>query len=136
MINGVITNQLQILDSLLLELRSLGEVTGEQLQQNWRTRRAIERDLQVLIEVMVDICYRLIALQGQSPPVTSYGAIERCEQLGILASASSYRKMVQFRNLIVHRYEYVEVAVLADIVNHHLLDIDLFRREILAYVQG
>lgn len=43
--------------------------------------------------------------------------------------------MVQFRNFIVHRYERVDVAILADLVNRQLDDFDQFRQEILDYVQ-
>ena len=55
MMNGVIVQSLQTLDEVLLELRSLGQVTEAQLHNDWRTRRAIERDLQVLIEIMIDV---------------------------------------------------------------------------------
>lgn len=74
MINGVIVQKLQTLDEVLLELRSLGQVTESQLHDDWRTRRAIERDLQVLIEIMIDVCQRLIALAGQTPAAGDYGA--------------------------------------------------------------
>ena len=63
---GLLSKSLQTLDEVLLELRSLGQVTEAQLHNDWRTRRAIERDLQVLIEIMIDVCQRLIALAGHT----------------------------------------------------------------------
>ena len=51
MINGVIATKLQTLDEVLSELRSLGKVGVDQLNQDWRTQRAVERNLQVLVEV-------------------------------------------------------------------------------------
>jgi uncharacterized protein YutE (UPF0331/DUF86 family) len=136
MINGVIVQKLQTLDGVLLELRSLGEVSTEQLTRDWRTRRAIERDLQVLIEVMIDVCQRLIALAGLAPTVTAGEAVARCVQLGALSQDDTYHRMVQFRNFIVHHYDQVDVDILVDIVNRHLSDVERFRDEILAYVQG
>jgi uncharacterized protein YutE (UPF0331/DUF86 family) len=135
MINGVMVQKLQTLDEVLLELRSLGQVTTEQLQQDWRTRRAIERDLQVLIEVMIDVCQRLIALAGLTPTATAREAVERCVQLGALSQDETYHRMVQFRNFIVHHYDHVDTSILVEIVNQHLSDIERFRDEILAYVQ-
>jgi uncharacterized protein YutE (UPF0331/DUF86 family) len=135
MMNGVIVQKLQTLDEVLLELRSLGQVTEAQLHNDWRTRRAIERDVQVLIEIMIDVCQRLIALAGQTPVTTAREAIERCVQLGILARYEAYHRMVQFRNFIVHHYERIDTAILANIVNQRLGDIERFRDEILAYVQ-
>ena len=45
MINGVIIHQLQTLDEVLLELRSLAQVTEAQLHDDWRTRRVIAQGL-------------------------------------------------------------------------------------------
>jgi uncharacterized protein YutE (UPF0331/DUF86 family) len=93
------------------------------------------RDLQVLIEMMIDVCQRLIALAGQTPVTTAREAIERCVQPGILARYEAYHRMVQFRHFIVHHYERIDTAILADIVNQRLGDMERFRDEILAYVQ-
>jgi uncharacterized protein YutE (UPF0331/DUF86 family) len=135
MINGVILQKLQSLDETLLELRSLGQISTAQLNNDWRTRRAVERDLQVLVEIVIDICQRLISLAGQTPAVTGVDAIERCIQLGALSDDEMYRQMVRFRNYIVHRYEQVDVTILTEVVNNHLADFDQFRAEVLAYVQ-
>lgn len=135
MINGVILQKLQSLDETLIELRSLGQISVAQLNNDWRTRRAVERDLQVLVEIVIDICQRLISLAGQTPAVTGVDAVERCIQLGALSDDEAYRQMVRFRNYIVHRYEQVDVTILTEVVNNHLADFDQFRAEVLAYVQ-
>lgn len=135
MINGVIFQKLQTLDETLIELRSLGQLSVAHLTGDWRTRRAIERDLQVLVEIVIDICQRLISLAGQTPAATGVDAIERCIQLGALADDEAYRRMVRFRNYIVHRYERVDVTILVNVVNNHLRDFDQFRAEVLAYAQ-
>ena len=114
MLNGVIAQKLQTLDEILTELRSLGPVEANRLNNDWRTRRAVERDLQVLVEIVIDICQRLISLAGQSPASTGVDAIERCIQLGVLTDGKVYRDMVRFRNFIVHRYEQVDVNILVD----------------------
>ncbi len=54
MINGVIAAKLQTLDEVLNELRSLGTIDADQLKNDWRTQRAVERSLQVLVEVAID----------------------------------------------------------------------------------
>jgi uncharacterized protein YutE (UPF0331/DUF86 family) len=132
--NGVIAQKLQTLDEILTELRSLGQVDATLLRGDWRTRRAVERDLQVLVEIVIDICQRLISLANQAPAATGVDAIERCIQLGVLADDDVYRQMVRFRNFVVHRYERVDVDILTDMVNHHLPDFEQFRNEVLAYV--
>ncbi len=135
MISGVIARKLETLDTVLTELRTLGTLDAQQLAADWRTQRAVERDLQILVEIVIDICQRLIALAGQAPAATGGAAIERCIQLGALSRHQNYHKMVQFRNFMVHRYEHVDTAILINIVNHHLNDFELFRDDILSYVQ-
>lgn len=135
MINDVIARTLETLDSVLTELRTLGTLDVQQLAADWHTQRAVERDLQILVEIVIDICQHLIALAGQAPAATGGVAIERCMQLGALASHQNYHKMVQFRNFMVHRYEHVDSAILINIIDHHLTDFERFRDDILNYVQ-
>jgi uncharacterized protein YutE (UPF0331/DUF86 family) len=45
-------------------------------------------------------------------------------------SADRCRPMIQFRNYIVHRYERIDSAVLADILRNHLDDFAAFRDEV------
>lgn len=136
MINGVVATKLQTSDEVLSELRSLGTLGVEQLNQDWRIQRAVERNLQVLMEVTIDVCQRLIALLGQSPATTGTDAIERCIQQGILSDLTEYRQMVRFRNFIVHRYDRIDTVVLANVVNNQLTTFEQFRDEVLAYVQA
>ncbi len=82
MLNGVIIQKLQTLEQLLSELRSLGGIKASGLQDDWKTRRAIERNLQVAVEVMMDVCQRLLAVLGQTPAATGGEAISRCVEQG------------------------------------------------------
>ncbi|HIP38849.1 MAG TPA: DUF86 domain-containing protein [Desulfocapsa sulfexigens] len=43
--------------------------------------------------------------------------------------------MIQFRNFIVHRYEKVDVEILAGMVNKYLKDFKQFKNEVLSYVR-
>lgn len=134
MINGVITGKLTNLRQRLSELRTLSPLTPERLQE-WLVPRAVERDLQVSVEIVIDVCQRLLSLAGLPPAATSREAVEGCVSLGVLASPEPYRQMVGFRNMVVHRYEFVDTEVLLRLVNHHLPDFDRFQQEVLDYVE-
>ncbi len=134
MINGVILRKLNVLDERLAELRSLIPLTTTQLEEDWRTQRAVERNLQLLVEVVIDVCQRLISLAGQTPVTSGGEAVTGCVQLNILSSEQPYRKMVQLRNFIVHRYEQIDVSILVTMVNRHLGDFEQFKREVQTYV--
>jgi uncharacterized protein YutE (UPF0331/DUF86 family) len=136
MLNGIIVQKLQPLDEVLAELRSLENIDAGQLTADWRTQRAIERDLQVLVEVVIDVCQRLISQAGQTPATTGGDAVERCIQLGALSDDEAYRQMVRFRNFIVHRYDRIEGSILADVINQRLPDFERFKEDVLNYVQS
>jgi uncharacterized protein YutE (UPF0331/DUF86 family) len=133
MINGVITGKLTNLQQRVAELATLSPLTEERLQE-WMVLRAVERDLQVAVEIVIDVCQRLISLAGRAPASSSREAVEGCVALGALSSAEPYCRMVGFRNIIVHRYEFVEPGVLLRLVNDHLEDFQRFIEEVLAYV--
>jgi len=135
MINGVVLHKLEALEQVLTELKSLGMVSVAQLENEWRTRRAIERDLQILVEIVIDVCQRLISLEGRTPATTGRKAVSACVQMGILSDYEPYGKMVQFRNFIVHRYERVDIDILVNMVNRRMPDFEQFRNEVLTYVR-
>ncbi len=131
--NGLLLKKLQIIEQVLEELRSLGHLNVTDLEKDWRTQRAVERNLQIAVEGMIDICQRVLSLKGLTPATTGSEAIRRCVELGALSSEEPYRRMVQFRNFIVHRYEHIDPAILVDIVNRRLDDFQRFILEIRRY---
>lgn len=135
MINGVILKKLESLEKILRELESLGQVRVDTLKNDWLTRRAVERDLQVLVEIVLDICQRLLSLADEAPATTGTDAVKRCVELGVLSGVDPFRKMIQFRNFIVRRYEQVDVEILAEMVNNYLKDFRQFKGEVLNYVR-
>jgi len=136
MINGVIAQKLQSLDSVLAELRSLGRITAKELAMDWRTKKAVERNLQILVEIVIDTCQRLLSLTGQSPATTGRDAIERAIQHGFIRHDEAYFKMVQFQNFVVHRYERVDDDILSAMVNQRLSDFEQFRNDVMNYVRS
>jgi len=135
MINGVIAQKLQSLDSVLTELRSLGKITAKDLSSDWRTKKAVERNLQILVEIVIDTCQRLLSISGQTPATTGRDAIERAIQHGFIRHDEAYFKMVQFRNFVVHRYERVDDEILAVMVNQRLADFEQFKNDVMDYVR-
>ena len=135
MINGIIAQNLQSLDEVLIELRTLGQISRQQLDQDWRTKKAVERNLQILVEVVIGVCQRLLSLAGQTPATTGRDAVDRADKSGFIQPDEAYSKMVQFRNFVVHRYEHVDNEILVGMVNQRLVDFERFRDDVINYVR-
>jgi uncharacterized protein YutE (UPF0331/DUF86 family) len=134
-INGVISGKLKNLDRVLSQLKSLVPLDSERLA-DWIVHSAVERNLQVAVEIVIDICHRIHSLSGRSPAANAREAVEGCVDLGVLESTETLSRMIGFRNLVVHRYEYIDTNVLIEIVNSHLDDFDGFREQVLSYVDS
>lgn len=131
--NGVIQVKIEHIEERVLKLRNLHPLSSETLQQDFFLKSGIERTLQVCIEAVIDIAERIIALQNLSPVTTSFAALVKLEDLGIIASAEKYRKIVQFRNFIVHKCESVANEELLSVCKNNLSDFDDYIKEIQSY---
>ena len=129
--NGIVQRKLALLDRYLLELHgNLKDVDFAGFRDNWAMQRMSERVLQVMVELVIDIAERVIAIEKAGPVASSAEAIEKLVELGVIKSAEPYAKMVRFRNFIVHQYEEIDPAIIFDIAKNRLDDFRLFRDEI------
>lgn len=128
--NGVNENKLRLLEQKIEEIRSWDITFLEDIKKSSLIRNAVERALQVAIEIMIDIAERILALENCKPSMSSAEAIAKLEDLGIIKEAEQYIDMVRFRNFIVHRYEYVDVNILFTIVKKKLPCFEAFVDEI------
>jgi len=129
-LNGVISAKIDQIAEGTDKLRSLTDLSLEKLEADYFLKRGIERTLQVNIEAVIDIANRIIALLDHPPASTSFRSLEILQNKGFIADAQNYRKMIQFRNFIVHRYESIDDGILLDILQNHLDDFDRFLQEI------
>lgn len=131
--NGIIVKKVEVIRETLRELRRIKSPTTGKLDKDYFLKRGVERSLQICVEAVIDIAHRIIALKNLPPCSTATKALEALEEMGILKDASAYKKMVQFRNFVVHRYETIETAILVGILRGDLGDFDRFIAEVLEH---
>jgi uncharacterized protein YutE (UPF0331/DUF86 family) len=131
MINGVIGKKLEIFDDTLSRLKNYLPITYDQFQMDWGMQKIVERSLQILVEIMIDIANRIIARKGEIPPQVSSDAIEKLKQYGYIQDVTVYKKMVRFRNLLVHNYDSLDMGILYDILTRKLEDFIEYKNAIL-----
>lgn len=129
--NGIILNKLAQIEPYLARLEQVLPASFQDFEQDWKAQMIIERGLQVLIEIMIDVANRIIALNGWGPTTSSADAIRLLSLKKILSSDQPYLKMIQFRNFIVHGYDKVDLTVVYAIVTRNLPDVRRFKDEII-----
>ena len=129
--NGVVQRKFALLDEYLVSLANeLRDVDAETFADSWVLRRMTERALQTMIEIVIDVAERIIALKGAGPTGSAAESMGRLAELGVIKSASPYADMVRFRNLIVHQYEQIDPRILYRLATEKLDDFRRFRDEI------
>ncbi len=109
-----------------------------QYVENIRLKKAVERSLQVAVEVCLDVGRRLIALEGFRYPednrdvfrVLAEEEVVPAEMLPVLL------EMASFRNLIVHDYARIDDAKVYAILKKRLGDFEGFARAVVEYLEG
>jgi len=94
-----------------------------------------ERFLQVAVEVLDDLGAHLVAKTGAGPIERYRDIPDRLLAAGRLSEdqADVWRRVIGFRNVIVHNYLDVDRAIVFDILTNHLDDLrDLHRALVVA----
>jgi uncharacterized protein YutE (UPF0331/DUF86 family) len=109
----------------------------QQYVESVRLKRAVERSLQVAIEICLDVGRRLISVRGFRYPNDNQDVFRILAEEGVLPQdlLSTMLDMTRFRNLIVHDYARVDDAKVYAILRHRLADFDAFAAAIAAYLE-
>jgi uncharacterized protein YutE (UPF0331/DUF86 family) len=118
--NGIIEKKLRVIEEMISEIESWKITSFAMLQESVMLQRAVERELQVAIEAVIDTGERILALEKQTPPATSADVILKLQELGIIPLNQAYIDMIKFRNFIVHRYEKIDLEIIYATIKNKL----------------
>jgi len=97
--------------------------------------RGIKYTFVTVIEACVDVAQHICATEGWGPPADNGDAVRLLGEHGVLTTelATSMRKAVGFRNVLVHDYIEVDDEIVVGRLKS-LSDLDEFVRQVAAYV--
>lgn len=115
----------------------LGEIHGSHAKTDV-VREAKENLLRKIVEGVIDIASRLIALNEFRRPDTYAQYFRVLEEKGVITEdlSKSLGEMAQFRNLMIHQYHRVELEELDSIIEEDLGDIQKFVSQIAEYEEN
>lgn len=136
--DAVLTERLRLLAQYLDELRGFRKAARsfQVYVDNVMLRRAVERGLQVAVEICLDIGRRLIALEGFRYAQDNQDVFRILADEGVVPAdlLETLLEMARFRNLIVHDYAEIDNARVYGILKKHLDDFDAYTRAIANYL--
>ena len=119
----LVAKKLALIESCVADLRRLARL--DELERDIRERRFVEHTLQIAIQAALDVASHISSDQRLGEPRTSrelFDLLERANWIPATLGAT-LRRMVGFRNVVVHGYDDVDLEVVRDIVEHRLGDL-------------
>jgi uncharacterized protein YutE (UPF0331/DUF86 family) len=132
----LVEKKLRRIEEFLRELRDVEIGTIEEFKENIITKRFIERNIELAIEQMIDVCKHLVSGLDLSEPETYSECFDILSEEGIIAkeSVDTFKSMVRFRNILIHAYEGVDDSITYGVYKRRLDDFRAFAREIREYL--
>lgn len=123
---ALVAKKLAQIESCLSDLRRLARVDA--IASDVREQRFVEHTLQIAIQAALDVASHIVSDRRLGEPRANrelFGLLER--DAWIMAPlATTLKNMAGFRNVLVHGYDDVDLAVLRDVLEHHLDDLEAF----------
>ncbi len=136
----LITRKLKRIEQFLREINAAeAPPTFQAFSRNIVFKRFIERNIELCIEQMVDICRHLVGGLDLPEPETYAGCFEILGNAGIVPKSrvETFKSMARYRNLIVHGYDGVDDTITFAVFKKRLGDfrtfIDAIRRYLKRY---
>lgn len=132
----LVEKKLRRIEEFLRELKSVEIGTIEEFKENIITKRFIERNIELAIEQMIDICKHFVSGLDLSEPETYSECFDRLAKAGVILEQSldTFKSMVRFRNILIHAYEGVDDSITYGIYKRRLDDFKIFIKEIRDYL--
>jgi uncharacterized protein YutE (UPF0331/DUF86 family) len=133
MVDDVILNKAAAIERSVRRAREEYDGDDANLLSNQTRQDAIVLNLQCACESSIDAAMHLVRLHRLGIPQETREAFELLEQAGRLDPALSTRlkKMVGFRNIAIHDYQKLNLAIVRRILLEHLDDFLAFTRLLL-----
>ena len=133
----LLERKLRKIEEFLKEIKSAEIGDFEEFKNNIIIKRFVERNLELAIEQMIDICKHLVSGLDLKEPETYAECFNIISDNNIISAKNSknFESMARFRNLIIHSYDYVDDSVVYGIFKNHIKDFDIFAKEIRRYIK-
>ncbi len=114
-------------------LERLAETPWERFRTDPEKYGSAERFLQVAAEVLNDLGAHLVARRGGAPVGAYRDVPKRLLETGVLgdADADLWRRVIGFRNIVVHDYLDVDRAIVFEVLERHLPDLRALMRALV-----
>ena len=126
----LLAKRLSVIETCVRELRELAH--PEAIATDLREARFVEHTLQLALQAALDAASHIVSDERLGEPRTNRELFDRLEEAGWIDAplAASLRNMAGLRNILVHGYDTVDLAIVRDVVEHRLDDLLRFAESV------
>jgi len=114
------------------------EFSTDEFTSSYKDVQAAKFSLLEIIEACIDVANHIISVKGFRK-AEEYSVMFRVlgeNDVIDVSLAGKLSDMARFRNLLVHRYGEVDDARVLDVIKNRLVDVELFMKEIVDYLES
>ena len=115
------------------QIGEYSDISVDKYSKNWKTQRIVERTLQMMIEICVDIASHIVSDEGFRVPKSYADTFKVLYENKIIKKDLFDRmeRMAKFRNILVHQYDRIDAKIVVSILNTYLDDFLLYKDAII-----
>ncbi len=119
----LVAKKLAEIETYVRELSTLSQ--PEEIARDVKEERFVAHTLQLAIQAVLDVASHIVSDERLGEPRASRDLIDLLRRDGLVAAdqVATLGRMVGFRNLLVHEYAKVDLAIVRDIVERRLDDL-------------
>lgn len=123
---GLVAQKLAFIETCVEQLRTMAR--PERIATDVREERFVEHTLQLAIQAALDVASHIVSDARLGEPTTNAELFDLLRRAGWINEhqCATLRKMAGFRNLVVHGYMAVDLAIVRSIVERNLDDLLVF----------
>jgi uncharacterized protein YutE (UPF0331/DUF86 family) len=132
----LIGRKLAEMDIYLKQVREFSKISVPAYAGDWKTQRIVERTLQILVEVCMDIASHIISDQAMRLPTGYADTFEVLAENKVISRklSGTMQKMAKFRNVVVHQYGKIDPPIVVSILRRNLSDFEQFKKAIIKHL--
>lgn len=134
----LIGRKLAQIDIYLNQMKEYSKISLVQYKKEWKIQRIVERTLQILIEVCLDIANHIISDKEMRLPTgyaDTFKVLSENQVIGKKLS-EALERMAKFRSVVVHQYETIDPAIVVSILHRKMGDFEEFKRVVIRYLSS
>ena len=126
--DDIYLNKAQVIENCLLRIRTKYKGNEEKLKDDFDLQDIIVINLHRTCQASIDIANRIIKMKNLGFAQSSKNAFSLLYKEKIISKSclENMQNMVGFRNITVHEYAELDMAILQDILENHLQDFEEF----------